>query len=68
MADQYTHDSADYDSSYGPDYGYTYRDGDGGGRRGGRGVGNRFAEFVRTRRTEHWVMFAAGVVIGAILG
>ena len=30
-------------------------------------TGRRFGEFVRTRRAEHWWMFAAGFVIGAIL-
>ena len=29
---------------------------------------SRFSAYIRSRRTEHWVMFAAGLIIGAILG
>ena len=29
---------------------------------------NRFLAYVRSRRSEHWIMFAAGVLAGAILG
>ncbi len=29
---------------------------------------SRFRAYVRTRRSEHWVMFLAGPVIGLILG
>ncbi len=72
MHTRHRDDRTDTDSSYGPDYGQDdrydrYRDDDRGWR-GGRGLGDRFFDFVRSRRTEHWVMFAAGLVIGAILG
>ena len=29
---------------------------------------SRFMAFVRSRRSDHWVMFFAGLVIGMILG
>ena len=28
----------------------------------------RLTDYVRTRRSDHWVMFLAGLVIGLILG
>lgn len=61
----HTHDRADFDPA--DDCGCGEWD-DGGRRRGRRGIGNRFTEFVRTRRTEHWIMFAGGLVIGVIIG
>ncbi len=29
---------------------------------------SRFMAYVRTRRSDHWIMFLAGLVIGLILG
>jgi hypothetical protein len=33
-----------------------------------RSTGERFLDYLRARSTETWVFFAAGVIIGAILG
>jgi hypothetical protein len=33
-----------------------------------RSTGERFLDYLRTRSTETWVFFAAGVVIGAFVG
>ncbi len=29
---------------------------------------SRFMAYVRTRRSDHWIMFLAGLVIGLVLG
>jgi len=33
-----------------------------------RSTGERFLDYLRTRSTETWVFFAAGVVLGAFVG
>ena len=31
-------------------------------------MGEALAAYVRSRKAEHWIMFAAGLVLGALLG
>lgn len=31
-------------------------------------MGEAFVAYLRSRRAEHWVMFAAGLVLGVLLG
>ncbi|QQP89957.1 hypothetical protein IGS68_01365 [Skermanella sp. TT6] len=36
--------------------------------RSSRSTGERFLDYLRTRSTETWVFFAAGVILGAFVG
>lgn len=66
--------TGDYDYEYDYDDDDTYRrDGHsrGRGRRGGgfrRGWADFLIDYIRSRRTEHWIMFLAGAFIGIIIG
>lgn len=31
-------------------------------------LGARIADYVRSRRTDHWIMFLAGLVMGLVVG
>ena len=60
-----------YDTGGDSRYEYTEDDAYGGGGRRWGGRGNGFWDFlidyIRSRRTEHWIMFLAGAIVGAII-